>query len=50
VAATGKPIKPGAIILGVLAAGLLAVGMRRLGDDVLAEQAGTTCPLDGDAS
>jgi hypothetical protein len=36
------------VILGALAAGLLAVGMRRLGDGVLAEQAGTTCPLEGE--
>jgi hypothetical protein len=47
-AAGGKPLKPGAVILGVLAAGLLAFGMRRLGDGVLAEQAGTSCPLDGE--
>ncbi|MCU1485613.1 MAG: hypothetical protein JWN67_2359 [Actinomycetia bacterium] len=48
--AAGRPIKPGAVIFGVLAAGLLALGMRRLGDGVLAEQAGTTCPLDGEGS
>jgi hypothetical protein len=47
--AAGRPIKPGAVIFGVLAAGLLALGMRRLGDGVLAEQAGTTCPLDGES-
>jgi hypothetical protein len=47
-ASSGKPVKPGAILLGVLAAGLLAVGMRRLGDNVLTEQAGSTCPLDGE--
>jgi hypothetical protein len=50
VAAGGKPVKPGAVILGVIAAALLAFGMRRLGDDVLTEQAGTTCPLDGEGS
>lgn len=48
--AAGKPIKPGAVLLGVLAAGLLAIGMRRLGDDALSERAGTTCPLDGEGS
>jgi hypothetical protein len=47
-ASSGKPVKPGAILLGVLGAGLLAVGMRRLGDNVLTEQAGSTCPLDGE--
>jgi hypothetical protein len=45
---SGKPVKPGAILLGVVGAGLLAVGMRRLGDNVLMEQAGSTCPLGED--
>lgn len=45
----GKPIRPGAIILAVVAAGLLAFGMKRLSDDVLAEQVRqTTCTLEGD--
>lgn len=46
-AAGGKPVRGGAVLLGILGAGLLAVGMRRLGDGVLAEQAGTTCTLEG---
>ncbi|MCU1381250.1 MAG: hypothetical protein JWN29_4233 [Acidimicrobiales bacterium] len=48
-ASRGKPVKAGALLLAVLGAGLLAVGLRRLGDNVLMEQAGTTCPLDGEA-
>jgi len=49
-ASHGKPIKTGAILLAVLGAGLLALGMRRLSDDVLAERAATSCPLDEEAS
>ena len=50
IASHGKPLKAGSIILGVIGAGLLAFGMKRLSDDVLAEQvAQTTCSLDGDA-
>ena len=45
-ASHGKPIKTGAILLAVIGAGLLALGMRRLSDDVLAERAATSCPLD----
>ncbi|MCU1372759.1 MAG: hypothetical protein JWO68_45 [Actinomycetia bacterium] len=45
---SGRPVRPGAILLGVLAAGMLAVGMRRLGDNVLMEQAGSTCSLEGE--
>ena len=44
----GRPIRPGAVLLGVLAAGLLAVGMKRLSDEALVERAGTSCPLDGE--
>ena len=48
IASHGKPIKAGAVILGLLGAGLLALGMRRLSDDVLAEQVEqTTCTLEG---
>ena len=46
IASHGEPIKAGAIILAVIGAGLLAFGMRRLSDDVLTEQVGTSCPLD----
>jgi hypothetical protein len=49
IASHGKPIKPGAIILAVLGAGFLAFGMKRLSDDVLAEQVQqTTCTLEGE--
>lgn len=46
IASHGTPIGTGPIILAVIGAGLLAIGARRLSDDVLSEQVGTTCPLD----
>lgn len=47
IASRGKPIKAGSIILGALGAGLLALGMKRLSDDVLAEQVQQmTCTLE----
>jgi hypothetical protein len=47
IATHGKPIKAGSIILGVLGAGFLAFGMKRLSDDVLAERIQqTTCTLE----
>ena len=46
IASHGKPIKTGAILLAVIGAGLLALGLRRLSDDVLTERAATSCPLD----
>jgi hypothetical protein len=46
-----KPVKASYLLLGLLAAVLVAIGMRRLGDDVLAERvAGASCALEGDAS
>ena len=49
IASHGKAIRPGALILAILGAGLLAFGMKRLSDDVLAEQLQqTTCTLEGD--
>jgi hypothetical protein len=45
----GTPLRPGTVVLGTLAALLLAAGMRRLSDDVLAERASaTTCSLEVD--
>jgi hypothetical protein len=45
----GKPVRPGAVVLGALAAVFLAVGMRRLSDDVLTERAAaTSCSLEAD--
>src|SRR5439155_9570102 len=35
----GTPVRPGSVVLGVIAAGLLAFGLRRLSDGVLAEDA-----------
>ena len=46
-----KPVKASYLLLGLLAAVLVAIGMRRLGDDVLAERvAGAACALEGDGS
>ena len=46
---SGKPIKAGSVVLAAIAAVLLAAGMRRLSDDVLAERAAaTTCSLEAD--
>ena len=43
-----KPVRPVFFLLGLLAALLVAMGMRRMGDDVLAERAASaSCPLDG---
>jgi len=51
IASRGEPVKPGAIILALVGAGLLAFGMKRLSDDVLAEQLQqTTCTLEGDGA
>jgi hypothetical protein len=47
IAAVSRPVTAGWVALGVLAAGLLGFGMKRLSDDVLAERA-ATCPLEGD--
>jgi len=45
----GVPVKPAPVIFGLIAAFALAAGMRRLSDQVLAEQVtATTCSLDGD--
>jgi len=44
-ASRGSLIPTGSVVLGLLAAALLALGMRRLGDRVLAEPEGVVCPL-----
>ena len=42
----GRRLKAGEVVLGLLGAALVAVGMRRLSSDVLAERAvATACPL-----
>ena len=41
----GKVIKPGSVVLGVVAAALMALGMRRLSDQILAEPVAAPCPL-----
>lgn len=47
--ATGKPLSPAAVILGVLAALLVAVGMRRLNTAALADPTATiACTLPGE--
>ena len=44
--ATGKPIQPIVVILALFGAGLMALGARRLTDEVLAERAAAiSCPL-----
>jgi hypothetical protein len=49
ISSKGKPIRPAAVIFGLLGAGFLALGMKRLSDDVLAEQVQqTTCTLEGE--
>lgn len=46
----GKPIKPAAVVFGVLGALALYAGLRRLSDDVLAERAAqTSCSLEAGA-
>ena len=46
--AISKPVRPAFFLLGLLAALLVAWGMRRMGDSVLAERAASAaCPLDG---
>jgi hypothetical protein len=45
----GQPTRAGWVILGVLAAVLVGLGLRRLTDDLLADRTATVCPLqDGD--
>ena len=47
-ASGGKPIKAGAVLLGVVAAAFMAFGMRRLSDNVLVEGGSViTCSLEG---
>jgi hypothetical protein len=41
-----KPTTLGWVLLALIAAGLLAFGLRRLTDDLLAERAASVCPLD----
>ena len=41
----GKIIKPGSVVLGIVAAGLMALGMRRLSDQILAAPVAAQCPL-----
>lgn len=47
IAAISRPVTVGWLALGVLAACLLGLGMKRLSDEVLAERV-ATCPLEGD--
>ena len=49
-AAHGRLITTGAVVLGVLATVLIGFGMRRLGDSILAEPAAAVCPLAEDSS
>jgi len=49
-AAHGRLITSGAVVLAVLATVLIGFGMRRLSDSILAEPAGAECPLAEDSS
>jgi len=49
-AAHGRLITTGAVVLAVLATVLIGFGMRRLGDSILAEPAAAVCPLAEDSS
>ena len=45
IVAHGKLVRPGSVVLGLAAVGLLAVGMRRLSDSILDAETGPACPL-----
>ena len=49
-AAHGRLITTGAVVLAVLATVLIGFGMRRLGDSILAEPVAAVCPLAEDSS